>query len=127
MIKNQSTPFILFMVLSSVLFMLNACSFSEKTTRHYLKKAATESYEMIAVPGVPFTETGWDSTMKARIYWSKYLYDKGIAKNIMYSGSSVYSAYYEGKIMAMYAIAIGIPAEHIYSETKAEHSTENLS
>ena len=126
MIKNKRTSFILFTVLSSVLCMLNACSFSEKTTRHYLKKAATESYEMIAVPGVPFTETGWDSTMKARIYWSKYLYDKGIAKNIMYSGSSVYSAYYEGKIMAMYAIAIGIPAEHVYTETKAEHSTENL-
>ncbi len=81
---------------------------------------------MIIVPGVPFTEQGWDSTMKARIYWSKYLYERGIAKNIMYSGSSVYSAYYEGEIMAMYAIAIGIPKEHVYSETKAEHSTENL-
>lgn len=81
---------------------------------------------MIVVPGVPFTEQGWDSTMKARIYWSKFLYEKGIAKNIMYSGSSVSSPYYEGDIMAMYAIAIGIPKEHVFSETKAEHSTENL-
>ena len=93
---------------------------------HYLKKASTESYDMIAVPGVPFTEKGWDSTMKARIYWSKFLYDKGIAKNIMYSGSSVSSPYYEGEIMAMYAIALGIPKGHVFSETKAEHSTENL-
>ena len=106
--------------------MLNACSFSVKTTQRYLNKANTESYEMIAIPGVPFTEAGWDSTMKARVYWSKYLYDKGIAKNIMYSGSSVSSPYYEGEIMAMYAIAIGIPKEHVYTETKAEHSTENL-
>ncbi|MEO6541398.1 MAG: YdcF family protein [Ferruginibacter sp.] len=81
---------------------------------------------MIAVPGVPFYETGWDSTMKARVYWAKYLFDKGIAKNVMFSGYSVSSPYYEGKIMAMYAIAIGIPAEHVFSEIKAEHSTENL-
>lgn len=81
---------------------------------------------MIAVPGGPFTEPAWDSTMKARVYWSKYLYDQGIAKNIMYSGSSVYSPYYEAEIMAMYAIAIGIPKENVFTETKAEHSTENL-
>ena len=110
----------------SFFWTLSSCSFSSKTTIHYLNKASTESYDMIAVPGVPFTEKGWDSTMKARIYWSKYLYDKGIAKNIMYSGSSVSSPYYEGEIMAMYAIAIGIPKEHVFSETKAEHSTENL-
>ncbi len=81
---------------------------------------------MIVVPGVPFTEQGWDSVMKARVYWSKHLYDKGIAKNIMYSGSSVSSPYYEGEIMAMYAVAIGIPKENVFAETKAEHSTENL-
>jgi hypothetical protein len=51
---------------------------------------------------------------------------KGSAKNVMYSGSSVYSPYYEGEVMAMYAAAIGIPKEHIFTETKAEHSTENL-
>lgn len=110
----------------TAILTLNACSFSAKTTERYLQKAKSESYDMIAVPGVPFRETGWDSTMKARVYWSKYLFDKGIAKNIMYSGSSVSSAYYEGQIMAMYAIAIGIPKEHVFTEIKAEHSTENL-
>ena len=44
----------------------------------------------------------------------------------MYSGSAVSTPYYEGEIMALYAIAIGIPKEHVFSETKAEHSTENL-
>jgi len=92
----------------------------------YLDKASAEQYDMIAVPGVPFTETGWDSTMKARVYWSKYLFDRGIAKNVMYSGSAVYTSYYEGEIMAQYAIAIGIPKANVFSETKAEHSTENL-
>jgi hypothetical protein len=83
-------------------------------------------YDMVVVPGVPFENGIWSPYMKARVYWSKFLYDKGIAKNIMYSGSAVYSPYYEGEIMALYAIAIGIPKEHVFTETKAEHSTENI-
>jgi len=115
-----------FVALLLVLLLLQACSFSNKAAKQYYDKASTKSYEMIAVPGVPFTETGWDSTMKARVYWAKHLYDKGIAKNIMFSGASVGSPYYEGDIMALYAIALGIPKEHVYSEIKAQHSTENL-
>ncbi|MBL7700727.1 MAG: YdcF family protein [Ferruginibacter sp.] len=113
-------------IFSAPVILFNACSFSEKTTARYYKKASNKTYEMIAVPGVPFTETGWDSTMKARVYWAKHLYDKGIAKNIMFSGSSVGSPYYEGEIMALYAIALGVPEKNVYAETKAEHSTENL-
>ena len=64
--------------------------------------------------------------MKGRLYWSKFLYEKGIAKNLLYSGSSVYSPYYEGIIMAMYAEALGIPSQHIFYEIQAEHSTENI-
>jgi vancomycin permeability regulator SanA len=85
-----------------------------------------EHYDMVIVPGCPLENGQWSPTMKARIYWSKYLYDKGIAKNIMYSGNAVYTPYYEGKVMALYAEAIGIPKEHIYTETLAEHSTENI-
>ncbi|HSY60398.1 MAG TPA: YdcF family protein, partial [Cytophaga sp.] len=42
------------------------------------------------------------------------------------SGGAVYSPYKEAEIMAMYAIQLGIPAEHIFIEIQAEHSTENL-
>lgn len=112
--------------LAVIVIFLNACSFSAKTTERYYKKALTENYDMIAVPGVPYTEAGWDSTMKARVYWAKHLYDKGITKNIMFSGSAVGSPYFEGEIMALYAIALGIPEKNVYTETKAEHSTENL-
>ncbi len=85
-----------------------------------------EPYDLIVVPGVPFENGEWSRIMKFRVYWSKFLYDKGIAKNVMYSGSSVYTPYYEASIMAMYAHALGIPKENIYEETKAEHSTENI-
>jgi uncharacterized SAM-binding protein YcdF (DUF218 family) len=124
MFNKLNIPY--FPVLSAVIILLNSCSFSAKTTERYYKKALTQSYDMIAVPSVPFKEAGWDSTMKARVYWAKHLYDKGIAKNIMFSGSSVGSPYFEGEIMGLYAIAIGIPKENVYCETKAEHSTENL-
>ncbi len=103
-----------------------SCSFSEKNTVRMLARSSGKTYDMIIVPGVPLRTGVWASTMKARLYWSKYLFDKGIVKNIMYSGSSVYTPYYEGDVMALYAIAIGIPKEHVFSETKAEHSTENL-
>ena len=126
MFKNNSSYFIATLILTAFIILLQSCSFSAKTTERYYKKTSVESYDMIAVPGVPFTEAGWDSTMKARVYWAKHLYDKGIAKNIMFSGSSVGSPYFEGEIMALYAIAIGIPKEHVFSETKAQHSTENL-
>lgn len=124
--QKNTLPFSFNSIIFSFFYLLSSCSFSAKTTERYFKNATKQSYEMIAVPGVPFTETGWDSTMKARIYWAKYLYEKGIAKNVMFSGSAVSTPYYEGEIMALYAIAIGIPKEHVFSESKAEHSTENL-
>jgi uncharacterized SAM-binding protein YcdF (DUF218 family) len=86
----------------------------------------TKGYDIIVVPGVPFENGKWSSTMKGRVYWSKYLYDIGIAKNVMYSGSAVYTPYNEAEIMALYAERIGIPVANIYTEKRAEHSTENI-
>ena len=126
MVTTNKAVRINFIVLCFATVIFHACSFSNKATQRYYEKASSKTYEMIAVPGVPFNEAGWDSTMKARVYWAKYLFDKGIAKNIMFSGSSVESPYYEGEIMALYAIALGIPKEHVYSEIKAKHSVENL-
>jgi uncharacterized SAM-binding protein YcdF (DUF218 family) len=108
------------------LFGLNACSFSRASAKRLLTESKSQIFDMVIVPGVPFENGKWSRTMKGRVYWSKYLYDLGIAKNIMYSGSSVYSPYYEGEIMALYAEALGIPRENLYTETRAEHSTENI-
>jgi len=105
---------------------LLSCSFSAKTSKRIFSEVSKKQYDIIVVPGVPFENESWSRTMKGRIYWSKFLFDKGIAKNVMYSGSAVYTPYYEGIIMALYAQAIGIPKENIFTETKAEHSTENI-
>lgn len=105
---------------------MNSCSFSSKTCESLLKKSRKEYYDIIIVPGVPFENGQWSYTMKGRVCWSKYLYDKGITKNIMYSGSAVYSPYIEAEIMALYAEKIGVRKENIFTETLAEHSTENV-
>lgn len=44
----------------------------------------------------------------------------------MFSGNAVYTPYIESEIMALYAEAIGVPKENIFTESKAEHSTENI-
>ena len=96
---------------------------AEKTNRKYLPNAP---YDAIIVPGVPHDGKHWSEAMRNRVKWSIYLYKKGIAKNVIYSGSAVYSEYEEAKIMALYAEALGIPKEHIFLDPRAEHSTENI-
>ena len=105
---------------------MNSCAFSSRTCSQYLEKAREENYDIIVVPGVPFENGQWSYTMKGRVFWSKYMYDNGITKNIMYSGGAVYTPYVEAEIMALYAEKLGIKKENIYTEALAEHSTENI-
>ena len=92
----------------------------------YDEAKAKEPYDAIIVPGFPHQEDHWPTIMQIRVLWSKYLFERGIAKNIIYSGGAVYTPYVESKIMALYGEAVGIPREHIFSETEAEYSVENL-
>jgi uncharacterized SAM-binding protein YcdF (DUF218 family) len=108
-------------------FLIGGCAMFRPSSVRLFKKAQTfKTFDAIIVPGVPFRNGNWDSIMKARVLWSWFLYQKGMATNIIYSGSAVYSPYVEGKTMALYAEALGIPKEHIFVEDQAEHSTENV-
>jgi hypothetical protein len=107
-----------------LLATLDSCSFSSRASRQLLYEARQKGYDVIIVPGGPF-DSAWSRVIKARMYWSKYLFDQGIARNIIFSGAAVYTPYVESRIMALYGEAIGIPKDHIFLETRAEHSTEN--
>ena len=72
---------------------------SKKKCKRLYEEAKTQTYDAIIVPGVPYDGNKWTRTMKGRVYWAKHLYEEGIAKNIIFSGSSVYTAYYEAEIM----------------------------
>ena len=96
----------------------------KKLTARSLKD--TTVYDAIIVPGVPFNPPTWDMVMKMRVIWATHLYKTGHTKNIIMSGSSVYSPFVEAEIMRLYAIKMGVPTEHVFVEGRAEHSTENI-
>jgi len=116
------------LVFSSLFLMtMSSCTYTEKTAQRLYNRSAVKTYDLVIVPGLPLEDSlVWSRIARGRIYWAKFLFDKGIAKNIMFSGSAVHTPYYEGTYMALYAEAIGIPKANIYTELLAEHSTENL-
>lgn len=118
----------LVILLNSVFIFFSSCLLFKPSARKMERRAlkAHAQYDVIIVPGIQFVEPAWDKVLQLRLIWAKHLYDKGIAKNIMTSGSSVYTPYVEGVIMAEYLVAMGVPREHIIVEDKAEHSTENV-
>ncbi|MBK6984017.1 MAG: hypothetical protein IPH32_04310 [Bacteroidetes bacterium] len=63
-------------------------------------------YDAIIVPGVPYNAKKWSNVMRLRILWSKFLFEKGYTKNIIYSDGAVHSNYIESRIMGLYAVAM---------------------
>lgn len=98
----------------------------KSATKQFARSKKYAPYDVLIVPGIPFENGKWDRVMKSRVLWSWILYKNGMVKNVIYSGSAVYSPYKEGMIMALYAAKLGIPKEHIFYETAARHSTENV-
>lgn len=112
----------------SCLALYILCSYDRPQKKDELSKKIREAgpYDVIIVPGVPYLNPSYKLLMKARILWAKYLYDHKVTKNIIFSGSSVYTPYIEGQVMKIYADSIGVPSANTYSEVEAEHSTENI-
>lgn len=114
--------FIYYNVILAIVIAVVSCG----STRSAFEKAESKMpFDAIIVPGVPF-DTAWSDIMRMRVLWSYHLYNRGLTKNIIFSGSAVYSPYIESRIMAEYAKKLGVPAEHIFTEERAEHSTENI-
>lgn len=110
-----------------LIILLTNCKFTPKKYYAQVKENNT-TFDAIIVPGVPFIEkdSSWSKIMEWRVHWAKKLYDEGITKNIIFSGGAVYTQYTECKIMKLYAIEMGIPEKHIFLDSLAEHSTENV-
>jgi uncharacterized SAM-binding protein YcdF (DUF218 family) len=118
--------FFLIPVIALVIIM-QSCSM-RMTADEYVQKFHKKNipYDAIIVPGVPYEDSTMGRVMTARVAWAAFLYKSGIAKNVIFSGSAVYTPYIEAKIMAMMGEKIGIPKKNIFTEEKAEHSTENM-
>ena len=106
-------------------FSLVFCSVRHYASHAYKKAKIERPYDVVVVPGVPYHNSATTKVMLMRILWAKHLYDSGYTRNVIFSGGSVYSPYVEGVIMKIIADSLGMPSEHTFAETKAEHSTEN--
>ena len=114
-------------MLAGILLSVWSCITPRKgPARDYKQAAVSIPFDAVIIPGIPYNGLGWDSVMKARVLWSWILYKNGYAKNIIYSGGAVYTHYKEALIMGLYAQKLGIPKEHIFYDTLAKHSTENV-
>lgn len=113
-------------ILLVIALVLTHCSFTRYAEKSYARAIKEKPFDVIIVPGVPYDKEKTTSVMKMRIWWAKHLYDSGFTKNIIFSGSAVYSPFVESIAMKLIADTLGIPAANVFAETKAEHSTENI-
>ncbi len=110
-----------------ITLILSGCAFFRPSPNKLYKRAIKNApYDVIIVPGFPFDGKDWSIPMKGRVIWACYLIKNGIAKNIIFSGGAVYTPYIEAKVMALYAVELGIEKDKIFIETRSEHSTENI-
>ena len=108
-----------------VLLIQSACSLETRVARANKKYMKRAPFDAVIIPGYPYREEKNRILFTVRVNFAKYLYDKGIAKNIIFSGAAVRTPYVEGKIMKMIADSLGIPPEHTFVEDKALHSNQN--
>lgn len=123
---NQLTDIMKKIAILSICTILVSSCINRSASRSFERFEAYGPYDAIIVPGVPFENGEWSEIMKIRVHWAVHLYNQGATKNIIFSGSAVYSPYVEAKIMALYAEQLGVDKKHIYTEERAEHSSENL-
>ena len=122
--KLKRILFFFFVFIAFSLLMIY-CSVKRYTGMAYEQAKKDRPYDVVIVPGVPYENESTSNVMTLRIFWAKHLYDSGFTRNIIFSGSAVNSPYIEGIAMKIIADTLGIPPDHTFSETKAEHSTEN--
>lgn len=125
-LKKFVRIFIYVHVFLAAALLLTHCTFKRYAEKSYARAKKEKPYDVIIVPGVPYEKENTTMVMKMRIYWAKHLYDSGYTRNIIFSGAAVYSPFVEGLAMKTIADSLGIPREHLFAETKAEHSTENI-
>jgi uncharacterized SAM-binding protein YcdF (DUF218 family) len=118
--------FLFFHLFLFTALVLTHCSYTRQARKNYEKAKKEKPFDVVIVPGVPYEKERTTRVMAMRIFWAKHLYDSGYTRNIIFSGSSVYTPFVEGLAMKTIADSLGIPPQHTFAETKAEHSTENI-
>ena len=114
----------IFLVTASLIFF-SASLNAQSEVRAYKRIVKHAPFDVLIVPGFPYKQAKDSILLNVRLYWAKELYDKGIARNIIFSGAAVHTPYNEGMIMKIMADSLGIPADHTFVEPDALHTTSN--
>lgn len=101
--------------------------FKQHICQLYSQNVSNAPYDVVIIPGLPYDTPSPNNLFKARMFWSKSLYDNGTVKHIIYSGSAVHTPFVEGEVMRRIALQMGLPSNVVFAETKALHTTENIS
>ncbi len=110
--------------LGLILFLAHDSS-AQNELRSYKRIVKRAPFDAIIVPGFPYKQAKDSILLNVRLYWAKELYDRGVARNIIFSGAAVHTAYNEGMIMKIMADSLGIPSNHTFVEGHALHTTSN--
>lgn len=123
---------LLCLVVVTIGFGFDGCTPEKRIARADKKVQKRAPFDAIIIPGYPYVTSQYPYgternriLLNTRVYWAKELYDKGIAKNIIFSGAATHTPYVEGMIMKIIADSLGIPPEHTFVEDKALHSWQN--
>lgn len=101
-------------------------SFKTRTRDTYKEALLQAPFDVIIVPGIPYTSGKPNYMLNVRMHWAQTLYNRGLARNIIFSGDAVHSPYIESRAMQIIADSLGLPPNHLFCETKAEHSNQNV-
>lgn len=118
-------------VLLCFMLMLSSCSvfykkFYSDPTVCFEAAQQHRPFDVVIVPGYPFTAEVINPMAEQRVAWAVYLYKHGYTRRLIFSGGAVHTGYVEAEAMRLYALHAGVPSDAIFIETKAEHTTENL-
>jgi len=102
------------------------CTFKHYANSSYAEAKKQIPFDAVIIPGFPYQDTALNAIYKARVLWAKHLYDSGYTKNIIFSGSAVHTPFIESRTMKLFAVAMGVPESNVFTEEKAEHSSENV-
>lgn len=115
-------------ILGTLLFTLftAGCKLEQRVARADKRNYAKAPYDAVIIPGYPYMDNPEYPLLEARMNLAKELYDKGIARNLIFSGGAIHNAYNEARIMQIIADSMGIPRTHTFTEEKAPHSFHNV-
>ncbi len=109
-----------------VITITNSCGLVNRMANNSHEEMPGAPYDVIIVPGVPYSTGKVNPIYKARMLWAKWLFERKITRNIIFSGGAVHTPYIEGYAMKIMADSMGIPAAHTFIEKRAQHTTENV-